>query len=292
MTTNLPETPEASAPDDFTPAQPITLPPPLPLEEPPAEAVIVVRRSTVYYIATALLFFVAGYMVSWAVFASSTGSLLTDVKAAAASGASEAVGTGVAKINVNQAVALAPTMTPTAVPIQQIEIGDSPSWGPVNAKVTVVEFSDFECPYCGTFYRDGSYNQLRKRYGDKIHYVFKDFPLNGHPNAFPAALAARCANEQGKFWEYHDTLFENQSSLSSAALKSYAEKVNVPDLAKFNTCYDSQQYKPQVDASVKYAISKYAEGTPTFYINGQIVRGAPRDFEALAGYLDYLLAQS
>jgi protein-disulfide isomerase len=248
---------------------------------------ILIPRSTVNILATAILFFIAGYIVSWVVLSTTTTSLIADVKSAAATGASQAVGTSVAGLNLNVAAAPLPTATP--IPIQQIEVGDSPSWGPANAKVTIVEFSDFECPYCAIFYGD-SYKLLKQYYGDKVRFVFKDLPLPQHANAIPAALAAHCANEQNKFWEYHDILFENQSNLGSVALMDYAKRVGVPNLDQFNQCFSTQKYLPKVQENTRYAQSKYADATPTLFINGQIVRGAPRNFQAFASYLDQLLA--
>jgi len=278
LTTNIPES--------GTPETPITLPAPAP--ETPPENVIVVSRSTVYYITTAMLFFIAGYAVAWTVFSTTAGNIAKEVRDAAISGASIAISTEMAR-NFSPETGVQPTATP--IPRQQIDPGNSPAWGPANSKIVIVEFSDFECPYCEVFYGDG-YQQLKKRYGDKIRFVYKDFPLPQHPNAYPAALAANCANEQGKFWEYHDVLFQNQINLSGTALVSYAQKVGVADIPKFEDCFKTQKYKAVVDANIQYGQSKFADATPTFYINGQIVKGAPRDFEQLAQYLDYLLQQS
>ncbi len=258
-----------------------------PIKPAPDREEIVVSRSTVYYTAIAILFFVAGYIVAWAVFSTTTGSLLTDVKNAASSGANEAVATGIARLG-NGAVAVAPP-TPTPIPKQDINPGDSPAWGPANSRVTIVTFSDFQCPYCEAFYKD-TYQLLKQRYGDKIRFVFKDFPLDQHPQARPAAYAGQCANEQGKFWEYHDVLFQNQADLSEAGLIRYAQQVGVADIGKFTECYKTQKYKARIDADVQYGMSKFVGGTPTFYINGQYAAGV-LNFQLLAGYLDGLLAQ-
>lgn len=275
MSTNLPETSSEATPITL-PQQPAAAPP---------ENVIVMSRSTIYYISTAILFFIAGYAVAWTVFASTTGTIVKDVRDAAINGASIAVSTAIAGGNFQANV-----VQPTPIPRQQIDPGDSPAWGPKDAKVTIVEFGDFECPFCEVFYGSG-YQQLKQRYGNKVRFVFKDFPLPQHPNAYPSSLAANCADEQGKFWEYHDALFQNQNDLSSTALVNYAKKVGVADVAKFEECFKSQKYKATVDANMKYGQSKFVDATPTFYINGMIVKGAP-NFEQLAQYLDYLLQQS
>ena len=95
-----------------------------------------------------------------------------------------------------------------------VSVDDDPSWGPTDAKVTVVEFSDFQCPYCGRFVSQ-TYSQIKQEYGGKVHFVFRDFPLSTiHPWAEKGAEAAGCANEQGKFWEYHDAIFQNQTTLT------------------------------------------------------------------------------
>jgi protein-disulfide isomerase len=270
-------------------AEPIQLPQPAPPLPPRRRSeTIPVRRSTINYITIAVVFFICGYIIAWAVFTATTGSLVADVK----SEVGNMVATNIAQIP-RQAVAAVPTTEPTATPIprQEIDAGNSPAWGPVDAKVTIVEFSDFECPFCGSFQRD-MYGLLKDRYGSKIRFVYKDFPLQQHPNALPAALASHCANEQGKFWEYHDVLFANQFDLSEAALINYAAKVGIPDQAKFTDCLKTRKYVQTVQENLNYGLSKFVDATPTFFINGNILRGAPRDFGQFVQYLDYMLGQA
>lgn len=271
---------------DQTP-QPIRLPDPIP-EQPRPDEVIEVKRSTLYYIAIAVLFFVAGYIVAWAVFSSTTGGLLNEMKSAASDAAAVAVATGISKLPQGSSGQVVARPTPTKVPKQVIDVSNAPSWGPADSKVTIVEFSDFECPYCGYFFRN-TYPLLKQYYGDKIHFVFRDFPLPMHPNALPSALAAQCANEQGKFWEYHDTLFNNQQALSSDALVSYAGQLGM-DVPKFKDCFQSKKYLKAVTDNEAAGQGYFVAGTPTFFINGEFYEGAGYSFQAFSKIIDSQLA--
>ena len=147
------------------------------------------------------------------------------------------------------------------------------SWGNADAPIQVVEFSDFQCPFCAK--GKERLNQLKKEYGKKLHVVYKNFPLPMHPDAMPAANAALCVNEQGadKFWAFHDVLFENQQKLSADDLKAYAKKVGA-DTKKFEECFAASKYKGQIEASQKEGQKMGVNSTPTFYVNGQPVHGA------------------
>ncbi len=161
-----------------------------------------------------------------------------------------------------------------AAPVK-IELGDAPREGNKNAKVTVVEYSDFECPFCGRYYND-AYKQMKSEYIDtgKVQFVFKQYPLTQiHPNAQKAAEASLCAHEQGKFFAYHDTLFANQQSLGLTALKQYAAD-NSLDTSKFNSCLDSGKYAKQVQDEVSEGSSVGVSGTPTTFVNGVKIVGA------------------
>ena len=153
-------------------------------------------------------------------------------------------------------------------------LDDDPKLGDDNAKVSIVEFSDFECPFCGNFVRE-TFEDLKREYIDtgKVSFVFKNFPLNTHKNAMIAALASECANEQGKFWEYHNKLFRSQKSLEKKDLKEYAADLKL-DTAKFNTCLDSEKYKDEVSKDIEEGTGLGVRGTPTFYINGRALSGA------------------
>ena len=157
-------------------------------------------------------------------------------------------------------------------PRQQIDVlVDDPSRGPGDAPIEIVEFSDFECPYCKR--ATDTLDVLLDRYGDQLRFVFKDFPLPSHPNAFKAAEAGNCANEQGKFWEYHDKLFATQEALDVAALKTYAGDLGL-DAEAFATCLDAGRYAAAVTQDLQTGRSSGASSTPTFFINGRPVFGA------------------
>lgn len=186
-----------------------------------------------------------------------------------------------------------------------IDIGDSPFLGPKNAKVTVVEFSDFECPYCGAAM--GTHEELIKRFKSqnpnweaagpkleelakqgKIRLVFKQFPFGIHSQAQPAAEASECANEQGKFWDYHDALFANQERLGASLYTQLAENFDL-DMDKFKNCIESTKYKQKVQDDLDYGQEIGVSGTPTFFINGVKLVGA-QPFSALKQIIDKELA--
>jgi protein-disulfide isomerase len=144
--------------------------------------------------------------------------------------------------------------------------------GNKNAKITIVEFSDIECPYCSRFHE--TMKQIMKAYPNDVRWVFKQFPLESmHPFARKAAEGAECAGDQGKFWEYIDKLYENQSSLSNEYIKSAALEIGL-NADKFNSCLDSGKFKDKVDADMKYGQSLNVRGTPGSFINGIAIPGA------------------
>lgn len=146
-----------------------------------------------------------------------------------------------------------------------------PTRGPPDAKVTIVEFSDFECPFCSR--AEESITQVMDHYAGKIRLVFRHFPLPMHSNAGKAAEAAACAEEQGKFWEMHKQLFANQSKLSAADLKAHAQAIGV-DAAKFAECLDGGKMKAKVDGDQKAGAEAGVSGTPAFFVNGKLLSGA------------------
>jgi protein-disulfide isomerase len=149
---------------------------------------------------------------------------------------------------------------------------DDPSEGKADAPVTVVEFSDFQCPFCQRVWP--TLKQLRTKYGDRMRLVWKDFPLTQiHPQAFVAAQAGNCAREQGKFWEYHDTLFGHQSALQRDDLKKYAADLGL-DAAKFNQCLDSSKYEARVQTALGVGGQLGISSTPTVFVNGRMINGA------------------
>lgn len=150
--------------------------------------------------------------------------------------------------------------------VKEIEIGDSPTKGASDAKVTIVEWADFECPFCGR--ASPLLGALVKQRGDDVRLVFKHYPLSAHEHAEAAARAAVAAGMQGKFWEMHDAMFQNQSSLDDAGLEKIAKEIGL-DLAKFKTDQRSESVADAVAADRKQADKLGLTGTPMVFINGR-----------------------
>lgn len=163
--------------------------------------------------------------------------------------------------------------TPTPPRVVAASVDDDPFWGSEDAPVTIIEFSDFQCPFCSRFFSQ-TYPQIKQEYEGKVRFVYRDFPLTSiHENAQKAAEAAECADEQGKFWEYHDMLFSNSQALDDASLKSYASQLGL-DSNAFNQCLDSGKYTEEVQKDYQEGISYGVTGTPAFFINGVSIIGA------------------
>ncbi len=152
-----------------------------------------------------------------------------------------------------------------------VQVGAAPAKGPKNAPVTVIAFSDFQCPFCSRAVP--LLKQVEENYKGKVRIAFKHLPLPFHDKAQVAAEASMAANEQGKFWEYHDKLFENQSALDRPSLEKYAAELGL-NAAKFKAALDSGKYKKHVEDDAKLAGTIGATGTPTFFVNGKSVVGA------------------
>ena len=148
-----------------------------------------------------------------------------------------------------------------------------PSMGPADAPIVIVEFSDFQCPFCQRFY-DQTYKQLMAAYPGKIRFVYRHLPLTSiHPEAFPAAEASMCANEQNAFWPFHDKIFENQEKLGSGLYLQIANDLNL-NTSAFEDCVNTNKYKDQVQADSDFALGLGVQSTPTFFINGLALVGA------------------
>lgn len=166
------------------------------------------------------------------------------------------------------------------------------SWGSDNAPVTIVEYSDFQCPFCRRA-DDTVVKELKKKFGkNKIRVVFKHFPLSIHREAKPASIASMCVHEQNndKFWKYHDLLFENQRKLGDEDLKSYAKKVGV-DMKKFEECYSSKKYDALVQADFDEGVKLGVNSTPSFFVNSQPILGA-RPVEEFSELIEEELARA
>lgn len=207
-----------------------------------------------------------------------------------------------------------PGANPTAG-VASIDVGDNPSKGPEDAAVTIVEFSDFQCPYCARFTEE-TLPQILSNYSDKVRFVFMNFPLaQSHPAAMKAAEGGECAHDQGAFWEYHDLLFEKQTELNGlftgvttqealdAAVQSaiemirgYAASLGL-DMQQFNECLDSGEKTDEVTQDMTAAQEAVKEagldrfGTPAFFINGTHVGGA-QEFEVFQQVIDAALAEA
>lgn len=168
--------------------------------------------------------------------------------------------------------------------VHNLPIGTSPIKGKKDAKVTVVEFSDYQCPYCARL--QPTLKDVLKAYPDDVKLVYKDFPLSFHKQAKNAAKAARAAGEQGKYWEMHDLIFENFSKLNEAMFKDFATKLNL-DMKKFEADFGSTKYDALIQQDINLGRQAGVTGTPTLYMNGKRMQGRSfDDFKSLIeGYL-------
>ena len=163
-----------------------------------------------------------------------------------------------------------------------------PARGPAGAPVEIVEFSDFECPFCLRAFPTVA--QVVKTYGDRVRLVYRHYPLQNHPHARPAAEASACANEQGKFWEYHDRLFGDPGHLTTPELKQHAAELGL-DESKFDTCVETRKYQKDVDADIVAADAVGVTGTPAFFVNGRPISGA-MPFETFKQVIDEELGRT
>ena len=198
-------------------------------------------------------------------------------------------------------------MTPTSTgkvinekdPIQQqpqiVEVSedDDAVLGDINAPITIIEFSDYECPFCARFYSN-TLPQLKKEYIDtgKVRLIYRDFPLSFHQDAQKAAEATEIARElggEGKFWEMHDKIFENQQAIAIEDLLGYAEEIGL-NKNKFEEILNSNKYQNEVQKDFQDGQKAGVQGTPTFFINGQILVGA-QPFEAFKQIIEEELSK-
>ena len=164
------------------------------------------------------------------------------------------------------------TLAAPAVRRANVSIEGAPVRGDASAAVTIVEFSDFHCPFCRTV--QPTLLQLLERYKGKVKVVYRDLPLDGlHPNARRASEAARCAGEQGKFWEYHDVLYASGNDVSDAVLGGHAAKVGL-DAAAFTTCLASGKFRGGIQNDIDEAGKLGVQSTPAFFVNGRLISGA------------------
>lgn len=169
-----------------------------------------------------------------------------------------------------------------------VPVDDDPFLGPENAAITIIEFSDYECPYCTRWHAE-VWPQLQQAYPGQVRLVYRDFPLDSiHANAIPAAEAAGCAGEQGAYWDYHNRLFLGDYGLGREAFDKYASELKL-DSAAFEQCLDSRRYQAEVTADYQYAFELGVRSTPTFFVNGIALVGA-QPFEVFKQLIDQELA--
>lgn len=173
---------------------------------------------------------------------------------------------------------------PDPAKVYAFPVGDSPEHGPKDAWVTIVEVSDFQCPFCGRAV--GTMKEIEQNYKDDVRIVFKNNPLPFHNRAMPAALAAECAHEQNKFWALHDQMFENQRALEDKDIEGYAKTAGL-DMGKFKKCLSDTNGKgaAHIKADQELATKLGARGTPAFFINGRFLSGA-QPFPAFKAIID------
>lgn len=167
-------------------------------------------------------------------------------------------------------------------PVRVEVAATGPAKGPANAPVTIVEFSDFECPFCSRI--NPTIKQVQDKYGDKVRIVFRQFPLAFHQKAQKAAEASLCAGDQGKFWEMHDAMFANQQALEVAQLKAKAAELGLK-AEEFNSCVDSGKHAATIQADMKDGSAAGVSGTPALFVNGRFINGAV-PFDQIATVID------
>jgi protein-disulfide isomerase len=197
----------------------------------------------------------------------------------------------ICKSNVESAPAPAPAPAQGAArPVQTGSIDvrpDDPARGSAKAPVTIVLFSDFQCPFCARV--SPTLEEVERAYGEKVRIVWKHQPLAFHPNALPAAEAAEAAREQGKFWQMHDRIFASQRELSQDAYQRFAREIGL-DLRRFQESLRSGKARARIEEDQRLAARIGAQATPTLFVNGEKVEGAV-PFSTLKAVIDRKLAR-
>ncbi len=172
--------------------------------------------------------------------------------------------------------------------VYAIPLDGAPARGPDGAPVTIVEFSDFQCPFCAR--TQPLLTEAREKYGERLRIVYKHFPLSFHPVALPAAIAAAAAQEQGKFWELHDVLFAQGQSLSADRLEDYAKQAGL-DVERFRRDLAARraEYERRVQQDYRHGLEADVRGTPALYVNGRKLRD--RSLDGLSAQVDAELAR-
>jgi len=174
--------------------------------------------------------------------------------------------------------------------VEGVSVANDPVQGPDGAPITIVEFSDFECPFCARFARNTA-PRLRAQYGDRIRWIFINYPLESiHPRAYDAALAGECVHTRGDFWKFYEAMFEGEHDLSRSSMADVAESIGI-DREAFETCLEDAEHAPEVAADIREGRKFYILGTPMFFVNGVRLEGA-QPAEVFASVIDSILAGS
>ena len=179
-------------------------------------------------------------------------------------------------------------MGPDPARTYNLPVEGSPVKGPADAPITIVEFADYQCPFCAR--SEELIDQALAAYPKQARFTYKHFPLtSNHPQALPAALAAVAAQKQGKFWEMHEILFANQQALSNEQIEQYARKIGL-DMARFKKDLDSEEVKAQVEADRRLARRAGVRGTPTVFVNGRLLQN--RTLDGFRTLIDPMLSET
>ncbi len=232
----------------------------------PTKDVITLRRSTFSYLLLAGFLLLGAYLLGWFM-GPSSGETGTVLRTAVVQAASTSVALG-----------SAPTQPPLLLATASVDritvpVDNSPALGPDTAPVTLVEFGDYQCPFCKRFH-DQVLPVLLKQYDGKFRFVFRSDPVRAiHVYAQRAAEAAQCARDQQKFWDYQDLLFQDTQRLAKSDLLAYSGQVKL-DMKQFQDCLESGQHTPDVERDYQDGVKLGVSGTPTFFINGRLLTGA------------------
>lgn len=242
------------------------------IEYEPEPGVILLPRTTVNYVVIAVAFFLLGAVTAFLLYNRTTEAVIDRAIARA--------------VQSGSVVAAAPTATPTP-DFYEVSEDDDPFIGAADAQVVMIEFSDFHCSFCNRFAQE-TLNPLIEEYGDRVRFVYRDYPVL-HPESAPASVAAECAADQGKFWEYHNLLFANQALFGRELYLEIAASLEL-DVDTFTECLGSSEMMSEVVADRITGEGLGIRGTPTFFINGRILVGA-QPYEVFARMIEEELAQ-
>ena len=245
----------------------------LKFETAPKADTITISRVTMNYVVIAIVFFAVGILVGAISFRSTSAPVDKEL----------------IQDSVSEMLIQAGLMRP--IPVMQELADDDPYIGKEDAPVIIVEFSAYACPFCGRHYQE-TLTPILENYGQYIRYVYRDFPVINQSLSVAAALAADCANEQGKFWDYHDILFTHQTEMQAgdSFFMDSAQSLGL-DMTQFTDCYQSQRYIDEVSKDYNDGSKMQLTGTPSFFINGEFVSGA-QPYDVFAKIIEQKLAEA